>query len=228
MRVVGDNKVYISHKPFLNTPSQAHNFQGIFEVTFTELNGRDVTQTYLDAQKTDSTNEYTIMPTEAFTKSDLLSGKIKAFKGQIYRGDIEECLRKVSRRTKTCPVALMEDNPEVTIAIAKSIFICDFATSNCIPSDPNKQLEYVLFGDDSEQYIAHRIAGASDGDFDQILQLKRPLQLSAEIANELAQKNYLNLIAANQISNKRENALKISADKDEKFSFLIEGLETPV
>jgi hypothetical protein len=228
MRIVGDNKVYISHKPFLNTPSEAHNFQGIFEVTLTGLGDRDAMQVYLNAQKNDAIDEYTIMPTEAFTKSDLLSGKIKAFKGQIYRGDIEECLRKVSRGTETCPVALMEDNPEVTIAIAKSIFICDFADSSCMPSTPDKQLEYILFGDDSEQYIAHRITGASDGDFDQILRLKNPIQLSPALANELAQKNYLQLIVANEISNKRENAIANSADNKRMFSFIIKDSQTPI
>jgi hypothetical protein len=222
MRMVGDNKIYISHKPFLNTPSEAHNFQAIFEVSLANSTGEDLQKIYLDDQKNHSMNEYSIMPIQAFTKAELLNGSLKSFKGQLYRGDIEECLRKTSRGTNTCPISLIPGNPEVTIAIQKPIYICEFDDSRCMPSNPISNLEYILFGDTSEQYITHRITGASDGDFDQILRLDKSLALTTEQASELAQNNYINLVSAEERKNLRNEA--IGQTPEDKNSSTIEAL----
>jgi hypothetical protein len=232
MRIMGDNKVYLSHKPFLNTPSEAHNFQAIFEVSFTNSNGENLEKIYLDDQKNRSMNEYSLMPTQAFSKAKLLDGSIKSFTGQLYRGDIEECLRKNSRGTKTCPISLISGNPEIKVSIKKAIYICDFADTGCMPSTPISNLEYILFGDASEQYIAHRITGASDGDFDQILRLEKSLSLTDEQASELAQKNYLKIVSAQERKNLRNEAIgQKTEDKNtsaiEAF-FQVNGEGTPV
>jgi hypothetical protein len=84
--------------------------------------------------------------------------------------------------------------------------------------------EYILFGDDSEQYIAHRITGAPDGDFDQILRVDPPIELTQEQLAELEQNNYLKLIATKDGSNTRENALKSRSP----IAFLINGQGKPV
>lgn len=229
MRIVGDNSVYITHKPFLNTPSEAHNFQAIYEVDLAGLtneNSANPQEAYLSDQSQNSLNEYTIMPTQAFTKAELLDGSIKSFKGQIYRGDIEECLRKKSRGTKMCPIALIPGNPEVEIKIKKKVFVCDFADSNCIPQNAISKLEYVLFGDASEQYIAHRISGAPDGDFDQILRVDQTIQLTPEQLTKLNQNNYLKLVTTDNRSNTRKDALRSRSMME--GSFLIDDQGEPV
>jgi hypothetical protein len=229
MRIVGDNSVYITHKPFLNTPSEAHNFQAIYEVDLlglTDNNSINPQEIYLSDQSQNSLNEYTLMPTQAFTKAELLNGSIKSFKGQIYRGDIEECLRKKSRGTKLCPIALIPGNPEVEVKIKKQVFVCDFADSNCLTKNAIANLEYILFGDDSEQYLAHRITGAPDGDFDQILRVDQTIQLNPEQVTKLNQNNYLKLVATDNLSNIRKNAIRARSMR--QASFLIDNQGEPV
>jgi hypothetical protein len=227
MRIVGDNSVYITHKPFLNTPSEAHNFQAIYQVDLVNLTSNNVPnpqEFYLKQQSKNSLNEYTLMPTQAFTKAELLNGSLKSFKGQIYRGDIEECLRKESRGTQMCPIALIPSNPEVEVKIKKPIFVCDFADSQCISKNKIAKLEYILFGDTSEQYLAHRITGAPDGDFDQILRLGRTIKLNPEQITKLSQNNYLKLIATDNLTNTRKNALRST----NQVSFLIDERGEPI
>jgi hypothetical protein len=237
MRIVGDNSVYITHKPFLNTPSEAHNFQAIYEVDLVGLTNNDSAnpqEIYLSDQSQNSLNEYTLMPTQAFTKTELLNGSIKSFKGQIYRGDIEECLRKKSRGTKLCPIALIPGNPEVEVKIKKQVFVCDFADSNCLTKNamrsalalPIANLEYLLFGNDSEQYLAHRITGAPDGDFDQILRVAQTIELNPEQVTKLNQNNYLKLVATDNLSNTRKNAIRSGSMRE--ASFLIDNQGEPV
>ncbi len=170
------------------------------------MNEQDPREIYLSDHQKNTLKEYTLMPTEGFTKTKLLNGSLKSFKGQIYRGDIEECLRKNSRGTKFCPIPLISNNPEVEVKIEQAIFVCDFADPNCMPKVPPTKAEYILFGDESEQYIAHRITGAPDGDFDQILRLDRSIKLDPEQLAELEQNNYLKLVAKDK-SNTRENAV---------------------
>jgi hypothetical protein len=224
MRVFGDKQIYITHKPFLNTPSKAHNFQAIYQVDLIGLNDQNPQAIYLSDRQKDTLKEYTLMPTEGFTKTKLLNGSIKSFKGQIYRGDIEECLRKNSRGTKFCPLPLISNNPEVEVKIERAIFVCDFASPDCIPKVPLSKAEYILFGDDSEQYVAHRITGAPDGDFDRILRVDPPIELTQEQLAKLEQNNYLQLIATKDGSNTRETALKSRSP----VAFLIDDQGKPV
>jgi hypothetical protein len=224
MRIFGSKKIYLSHKSFLNTPSEAHNFQGIFEISLSSdtLNPEQV---YLKDQNTSAMNEYTLMPTQGFTKSDLLQGKVKSFTGQLYRGDIEECLRKVTRGASTCPISLLPGNLSVTVTIKKAVFICDYANTACKPKQPSSKLEYILFGDTTEQYVAHRITGAKDGDFDQIMKVSTPLKLTSGQSQTLLQKNYL-MLTASKLANLRSNAIrpKQAVKSQSGAEFLINGI----
>ena len=131
-------------------------------------------------------------------------------------------MRKNSRGTKFCPIPLISNNPEVEVKIEQAIFVCDFADPNCMPKVPLSKAEYIIFGNDSEQYIAHRITGAPDGDFDQILRLDRPIKLDPEQLAELEQNNYLKLLAKDKSNTK--NAAKLRSPT----LFLINGQGKPV
>lgn len=170
MRVIGHNKIYLSHMGiFKNYPTTNHDYQALFEVGFT---GQDNPQTkYLNDQKQDSNkNEYTLEPTEHFLLPDLVSGNRKSFKANIYRGQYE--------RPQLNPVKLVSN---ATVTVKRIVYFKRFDSQAKLPS----YLEYLLFGDRSEQYIAHVLTKPRD--FDQILAVKTPLDLtSAELAKAVS------------------------------------------
>lgn len=166
MRIVGNKTIYISHMGwFSNYPTKTHDYQAIFEVIFS---GKDKPQEkYLSDQMADpNKNEYTLEPTENFPLPNLGSGKLKSFKANIYRGQFE--------RPNTAPSLLAGD---VNVQIKRVVYFRRFDPQAKLPSN----LEYLLFGDRSEQYVAHLLT--SPRDFDQILAVKTPLPLkNAELA----------------------------------------------
>ncbi|MBD2305538.1 hypothetical protein H6G17_08420 [Chroococcidiopsis sp. FACHB-1243] len=170
MRVVGNHKIYLSHMGiFKDYPTTNHDYQALFEVIFV---GKDNPQAkYLSDQKQDATkNEYTLEPTEHFLLSDLAAGKRKSFKANIYRGQYE--------RPELNPIGLVSN---ATVNVKRVIYFKRFDPQAKLPSN----LEYLLFGDRSEQYVAHVLTKPRD--FDQILAVKTPLNLTnAELAKTVS------------------------------------------
>ena len=158
MRIVGDESIYLSHMGLFK--SSCHDYQGIFEVAFTGQN--DPQQKYLNIQKSDpNKNEFTLRPQNDFILPELGSGKTKSFQADLFEGQYE--------RSQTQPKKIAEN---VTVTVKRVLHFRKFNPGETLP--PN--LEYLLFGDSKEQYVAHRLTKPNN--FDQILKLKTPIPLS--------------------------------------------------
>lgn len=157
MRIVGENSVYLSHMPLLT--GSCHNYQALLEVTF---EGADNPQAkYLMAQKQDpNQNEFTFEPTDTFTMPEIESGKVQSFKGNIHRGQYER---------NSTPQLIARD---VKVNVKRIVHFRRLSRSSPIP----KLTEYLLFGTNSEQYLAHLITAPPD--YDQILAVKTKLPLT--------------------------------------------------
>lgn len=154
MRIIGEKTIYLSHMPLAN--SNCHSYQVILEATFKGIDNPQ--DKYLkDQAKDPKQNEYTLEPTDKFWLPGLKSGQIKTFKANIHRGQYE----------RNSTPQLLASN--VTVEVRKVVHFSKF--------DPNIKrptfMEYLLFGDISEQYLSHLIINPPD--FDQILAVEQPL-----------------------------------------------------
>lgn len=142
MAVVGHNKVYLSHLPMFHAP---HDYQVIMEAEF------DVNSKALYDQSVGTASElYTIEP-ETFVLPDMTKAG-KSFQATLYKGHFE--------RGGT-PIA-----ENVTIKIVKVLYFKKFQPGDIQPA----QASYVIFGNETEQFMAHMITAKPD--FDQILAVK--------------------------------------------------------
>lgn len=157
MRIVGDKSIYLSHMPLFG--HSCHKYQVLLEATF--KGDRNPQKKYLqDQAKNPTQNEYTLEPIEKFWLPGLASGKIKSFRANIHRGQYER---------NSTPQLLAHN---VTVEVKR---VLHFRELN--PNVNTSRLsEYLLFGNRSEQYLAHLITAPPD--FDQILAVKGPLTLT--------------------------------------------------
>ena len=131
-----------------------HDYQGIFEVSFEGASNPQ--KIYLDAQKQDvNQNEFTIKPTQEFVLPEFAAGKLTSFKANIYSGQYE--------RPTTKPKLLASD---VTVKLKQVKYFRQFKTGAKQPAIS----EYLLFGNGTEQLMAHLITAPPD--FDQVVALK--------------------------------------------------------
>jgi len=167
MRIVGEKSIYLSHMGLFK--SSCHNYQGIFEVAFT--GGNTPHQKYLNTQKSDpNKNEFTLKPQEQFILPDLDSGRKKSFQADLFEGQYE--------RSLTQPKMIAKN---VTVTVKRVLHFRAFNPSATL--SPN--LEYLLFGNSKEQYVAHKLTRPND--FDQILAVKTSLPLTdAELAKAVS------------------------------------------
>ncbi|WP_404790228.1 hypothetical protein [Altericista sp. CCNU0014] len=157
MRIVGSQSIYLSHMGlFRNT---CHDYQALFEVSFTGSN--DPQNVYLSAQKSDiNKNEFTLKPKNKFELPRLRSGEIKSFNADIFEGQYE--------RPATKPKLIASN---VTVNIKRVLYFQHFEPAAKLSSN----IQYLLFGNSKEQYVAHKLTRAND--YDQILSVKTPLNL---------------------------------------------------
>jgi hypothetical protein len=147
MRVVGDQSIYLSHMGLFKNP--CHDYQALFEVSFTGSN--DPQSIYLNAQKSDiRKNEFTLKPKNKFELPKLGSGAITSFKADIFEGQYER---------------------PITVNIKRVLYFQPFEPAAKLSSN----IQYLLFGNSKEQYVAHKLTRAND--YDQILSVKTPLNL---------------------------------------------------
>jgi len=165
MRVVGDKSIYLSHMGLFN--SNCHDYQALFEVGFTGANNPE--DKYLIAQNGDpEKNEFTLRPKNNFVLSELGSGKNTSFKADIFEGQYE-------RLPDQPPKPLISD---VNVNIKRVIHFRAFNPNAKI----SPTLEYLLFGNSQEQYVAHKIIAPND--FDQILAAKNLIPLTDNELNK--------------------------------------------
>lgn len=169
MRIVGEQSIYLSHMGMFSIP--CHRYQGLFEVSFEGTN--DPQKIYLDAQKANpNENEFTIEPTEQFVLPELASGTRTSFKAKIHKGQYE---RPETNRK------LLASN--VTVRIKRILHFRQFKPGAKQPQTS----EYLLFGNDAEQFAAHLITAPPD--FDQIVAINPPLPLTLAKAVRLVLPN---------------------------------------
>jgi hypothetical protein len=156
MVVVGEDTVYLSHLPMFQKEGGSpmpHRYQVILEVTFANQEG------YVkDRREHQTTKIYTLNP-EVFVLPELVSADPqhqprRSFKAkEIFRGHLE----------RNDSVSILQD---VEVSVKQ---VCHFREFDP-KAQKSPQLEYVLFGNGQELFLAHLIAAPPD--FDQILAVK--------------------------------------------------------
>jgi hypothetical protein len=156
MLVVGEETVYLSHLPMFQAegkPPMPHRYQAILEVTFAKQEG------YVkDRREHRTTNIYMLNP-ESFVLPELVSPDpqhkpLRLFKAkEIVRGHFERDGR----------VPILQD---VEVSVKRVVHFREFDPQ----AQKAPQLEYLLFGNGQELFLAHVITAPPD--FDQILAVK--------------------------------------------------------
>jgi hypothetical protein len=148
MLVVGSSKIYLSHLPMFHTP---HDYQVIIEA---ELDASSK-KAYLSHLKNSAETVYTLVP-ETFVLPEMIKSP-KPFKAQIYKGHFERGGAVIAET--------------VTVVIKKIVYFKKFLSTAVKPLNGS----YILFGNETEQFMAHAITAKPD--FDQILKVKTDINL---------------------------------------------------
>ena len=152
MLLFGEQKLYLSHLPMFMSP---HNYQGIFEVTLMRA-GSDPGAIYLQDRKKTGTRMYSFAPEENFVLTDLVTpdpakpGRT-SFPGTIWRGHFED--GHIAKKG----MPLLQ---HVIANVSKIVYFQKIE----LPARKQPLLDYLLFGQDQEYYLAHVITGPPDFD----------------------------------------------------------------
>ena len=142
MLLFGQSKIYLSHLPMFHPP---HDYQVIIEV---ELSA-PAKEAYLSSFKNSDEKIYTLVP-EVFILPAMIKNP-KSFKAQLYKGHFERGGKVIAE--------------EVAVNIKQVIYFKKFNPQDIKPENGN----YILFGNEKEQFLAHLIT--TKPDFDQILKV---------------------------------------------------------
>jgi hypothetical protein len=161
--IIGEGPIYLSHLPMFMFDEQGgfhpHHYQVITEVAFSGPGADD----YLaDRQQLNSPFFYTLVPTP-FHMLDLIApvpetDRLSSFTGTIVRGHFER-----QHAPQPFGIEWRELPNTVQVDVTRVIYGHEFSFH---PAPP-PQLEYVLFGQDKNLFLAHRITLPPD--FDQLL-----------------------------------------------------------
>jgi hypothetical protein len=147
MLIFGKEKVYVSHLPMFHTP---HNYQIILELGLTAKDKKK----FVDDQLANPKNVvYTLVP-ERFVLPDMVKSP-KPFKAVIYRGHFERGGSPIS--------------DSITVTIQQVVYNRRFDDA----PKPLKTTNYLLFGNEKEQFATHFINKKPD--FDDIRLIKATL-----------------------------------------------------
>ena len=156
MMMVGQKNVYLSHLPMFEGN---HVFQVILKATLKGA-AADAQKVYADDRRNNpKTKMYTFSPDrdKQFVLEDLFTPdpkhpKKSTFQGTVFRGHLER-------------------NPHQSILTGITVNVNQVVYAHVLPMavKPDK-LEYLLFGEDQELFLAHIIGGPPD--FDQILSVQ--------------------------------------------------------
>lgn len=159
MMLIGQESVFLSHLPMFQSE---HRFQVILGATFRK-NGENLDGIYLkDRQTNPKTKMYTLVPERPFFilstlfNADDQGSLRKSFPAMVFRGHFE--------REDTAPEEILPGGADVNVT--RVVYARELR-----PSDLKlDELEYILFGNTKEWFLAHRITQAPD--FDQIVSVK--------------------------------------------------------
>ncbi|KUG07377.1 hypothetical protein [Solirubrum puertoriconensis] len=160
MLVFGTGRVYASHLPMFHSP---HDYQVLLEIILSDSARAAYTTS---RRKFPDEQVYTLEP-EKFVLPAMLQ-QPRPFKATLYRGHFE--------RGGT-PIA-----GGVTVRIAKVLYAKQLQAN----PDPETKAEYVLVGNEQEQFLVHRIGARPN--FDQVLRVSLP---DARTRKQLAQQGSL-------------------------------------
>lgn len=172
MLMMGHQTVYLSHLPMFHAP---HDYQAIFEAKLDPESER----LFHEAQKAHpEVTVFTLVP-EAFVLPDM-AAKPRPFKAQIYLGHFERGGTLLKSK--------------VTVTLTQVLYFKKF-----VPGAKQGKGQ-LLFGSESELFLAHQIEAKPD--FDQIVELPveaqyikilqgKPLQVTSGIDPDLGQELYL-------------------------------------
>lgn len=145
MLMVGNHKIYLCHLPMFHSP---HDYQLIVEADL----GQAANNLYLQDRKNHPEQDiYTLQPQQRFVLPALIQNPT-TFPAKIYRGHFE--------RGGT-PIA-----ESVPVTITRVIYFKNFAED----APKAETLDYILFGSQHEQFIAHLITAKPD--FDQVMSVE--------------------------------------------------------
>ena len=161
MLVVGSQTTFLSHLPMFSFPGfdSPHNYQVILEATFTDKD-RDLTRTYFDDRKKNSTEKmYTLNPAAfVLPQVDPKGLALKKFQGNaVFRGHLE--------RGGESFIGDINGKSPFDVNVVNVIHFHKFDTTI-----KSRKLEYILFGKGQETFLAHLITAPPD--FDQIISVK--------------------------------------------------------
>lgn len=148
MVVFGKQKIYASHLPMYHSP---HDYQVIFELNIDSVSTSSLEE---DQRKHPNDITYTLEP-EPFVLTDMINHPF-AFKAKLFRGHFERGGYEIA------------DN--VIVNVEKVVYakkLEDISLSPVFP--PANGTSYILFGNEIEQFAAHKIT--SHPNFDHIAQI---------------------------------------------------------
>lgn len=144
MLIFGKEKIYASHLPLFHTP---HDYQIILEL---ELSAPDQKKFITDQRLHPEFTTYIIEP-EKFILPDMIA-KPRPFTVNLYRGYFERGGIKIASN--------------ISVKIKQVIFFKKFKAEE----NKSTTADYILIGNDKEQFLIHHIT--SKPDFEQIIQVK--------------------------------------------------------
>lgn len=166
--IIGDGPIYLSHLPmflfdndFFGQRGHPHHYQVILEVSF---GGAGADDYLIDRQETGAPL-YTLAPSP-FHMLDLVApvpenSRLSSFTGTIFRGHFER--QRDPQPFDIEPAMLPND---VQVDVTRVIYGHEFSFHPA----PLEHLEYILFGEGEDLFLAHRITRPPD--FDQILPVR--------------------------------------------------------
>ncbi|OUR98458.1 hypothetical protein A9Q84_03345 [Halobacteriovorax marinus] len=158
----GQEKIYLSHLPMFHNP---HDYQVLFEVEIP----KEVKKAYLQSLKDHAQQPvYTIVP-EAFVLTEMAKNPT-SFMAQIYLGHFERGGTPITGSIK--------------VNVKEVLYFKKFKPGAVKP----ELSEYILIGNEKEQYLVHSIV--SKPDFDYISQVEIE---DMKIIEELSQVGHINL-----------------------------------
>ena len=147
MVIFGNTKIYAYHLPMFHPP---HHYQIILEIELDEATKKKWRK---DQRENPQHITYTIEP-EKFILTEIVA-KPRPFTVNVYRGHFERGGLKVAEKS--------------TATIKQIIYFKKLETGSARSSTA----EYILFGNDVEQFALHQLS--SPADFDQIIRVEAPL-----------------------------------------------------
>lgn len=136
MVLFGAGPYFLEHIPMLTPP---HDFQVIAEVALTDKNGQPLAHDF-------SNESFTFKPSTTFSLNDYISGRLRKFSGDVYRGsfeqdgqllaDLQEVLVEVVAYKVIRPLPSPSEEPRFILSDGKNFF-----ESNVIR--PEKSVQFI-------------------------------------------------------------------------------------